>query len=499
MLRYKYFSYILKEQLFTTPGFFPLLLGYALLLALAFLCVRSLKNSRLIYQLLCVFTIAALPRLTLYLMLPYVESGDYAYFASLGRTFLAGDYAALAERFGTLPDFMGLSMLYSIPMRFFGDSTAALRLCNCILSSVSCVLVFLIGRRYHPCVGLSSAWIYAFYPGSLLAAETVGNPVSSLSFLLLAVYLLMIAASSQSRIGLFHALLSGCSLLLSQYLHPSSTVTVIASILFLLPLVIDSVRRRKTLLRVVCVYLCFFVGFVGLRGIWNVYFDAIGLRSDATGKQSSYYIDKLVMGLNPETNGNYNVEDIVWCSQQPESTRMQAAFKRIQARLPNARAVLDMIDTKIVCTWMVQDTNYGAFFSGLSDWVTEAEKSSVPAGTLEQIKQARSRFAASFILLDFFYVAAIYVFALLGILLRKPAQRESDLLIWIFLGFAGAFILFESQSRYRYPAMPVLCMLAGIGVYELATRLRKSNVMAGVGCTPSFEQKNHSETELNQI
>lgn len=475
LVRYKDFTYMIKEDIPAAPGFFLLVAVYILIFALCSLMLHSLITRKLFLQLFAVFGIAMLPRLILLRLMPYIETGDFANFAESGRMFLRGEYAALAPRFASLPDFMGLSWLNSLTMRIFGATTDGLRLSNCVYSSLSCALIFLIGRRYDVRAGLLGACIYAFYPSSILAAETVGNPIPSAFLLLLSIYLVLLAASVQSRIRFLHAFMGGCIMLLSHYMHPSSLTTILAISFFLLTLLICYIRQPKKFIRILCLHVCFLAGLVGLRAACNGYFDALGLRAELAEKQSDYYIVKLVMGLNPETNGNYSASDVVWCSEQPKETRTRAAFDRIKQRLPTLSSVLKLMDAKIVHTWMVRDTYYSMFFGGLSDAIAEAEDAGQNTDALKTFKVSRTAFARRFILLDFFYVAAIYLAALFGILLRKRTVRETDLLVWVFLGFAGVFLLIESQSRYRYPAMPILCALAGIGVLEICTRLRKGN------------------------
>ena len=69
-----------------------------------------------------------------------------------------------------------------------------------------------------------------------------------------------------------------------------------------------------------------------------------------------------------------------------------------------------------------------------------------------------------FSLLDFFYVAAIYLFAFIGVLFGRNTHSLDLLLILIILGWAAVHLLIEVQTRYRFLAMPLLCIFAGRGI-----------------------------------
>ena len=62
---------------------------------------------------------------------------------------------------------------------------------------------------------------------------------------------------------------------------------------------------------------------------------------------------------------------------------------------------------------------------------------------------------------------------------------QMELALWVLLGWMGAHVLLEVQTRYRYFAMPLLIMFAAYGCLRLVdgigkrlqTRGRKANVI----------------------
>jgi predicted tellurium resistance membrane protein TerC len=75
----------------------------------------------------------------------------------------------------------------------------------------------------------------------------------------------------------------------------------------------------------------------------------------------------------------------------------------------------------------------------------------------------------------------LYVMSLLGLIVQKKKKGADfiNLLIWVVLGWVGVHIIIETQSRYRYFAMPFIAVFAAIGMYEMTqgkTNKIKTNI-----------------------
>jgi tetratricopeptide (TPR) repeat protein len=203
---------------------------------------RPTKSQRLLVYLrdngaaVSVFGIAFLTRL-LYLVAhsdsPFfqVQIADALYHREWAERILGGDIFSLAMP-GVLykaplyPYFIALSYLVS------GHSTLFLMFLQVVMAAGSCLLLFLIGRRYFgPAAGLIGAFTYGFYfPSVYFSAEmeipTLGIFLTLLSFCLL--------SRSQGRLSLvFAAVVFGLSLL------------TLPTNLLLLPLYVLMLLRRE--------------------------------------------------------------------------------------------------------------------------------------------------------------------------------------------------------------------------------------------------------------
>lgn len=130
--------------------------------------------------------------------------------------------------------------------------------------------------------------------------------------------------------------------------------------------------------------------------------------------------------------------------------------------------MLDFFDTKLLRTWMVKDTAFSWPLFGLLAQF-QAEAASIDSPLRDQMWDRVRQVMHAYQLLDFFYVAMLFLFALIGILMRR--RGPSDLLVWTLLGWMGVLLLTEIQTRYRYPAMPIICSFAGIGIFVLFSSL----------------------------
>jgi len=119
--------------------------------------------------------------------------------------------------------------------------------------------------------------------------------------------------------------------------------------------------------------------------------------------------------------------------------------------------LLGFFDAKLLRMWMVPDGSFG--------WATMDGNNT--AQTLTGVSDdVLNNWLAGAKLLDFFYVAILFLFAWVGGLLRRRGT-ESDLLLLVFLGWIGVHFFIEIQTRYRYYGMPFLMIFAAYGVFRL--------------------------------
>jgi len=467
LVRYRYFTYIVREELFSTPMFGLLLAGYAAALLLFVTLYRGGKKSAAHWAAI-VFCMALLPRLAAYLFIRYIPTSDFANYYEMGLAFARGDYAAVASQAATyhIPDFVGLGVINGCLLSLFGTDIRAFQLVHCVITSLSCAAVYLVAQRFDEKAAPVAGFLFAVYPANIIYSQVTSNQHVGVLFTLLAVWLLLGALGARKlwKAALL-ALFSGISLLISQYAHPSTTPTLIAFSLYWLTLFLSAWKRKKEWIGLLCVAAAFALGLCGGRALANAGMDTVGLREGTKGPNSSY-LAKVVIGLNPETCGAYSESDwgMIW--SVPAEEQNELCLSVIRERLQQDD-LWGLFDTKILRAWMVKDNSFSWATTGLSAQAGEEQAAGAESAVRDEQLALLDRFLTAYKLMDFFYVAAVFLFAWIGVFLRRRKSGGSDLILWIVLGWMGVHLLIEIQTRYRYLAMPFLMIFAAMGLMRL--------------------------------
>lgn len=460
IVRYKYFTYIIREQVTTTPMFGWLLLAYVLIAVFSVFAVLRLnrKGFRSPWIWGCaIFLVALSLRFFAFANIAYTPTSDFQNYYGIGLAFLRGDYAVIA---GTstgyhISSFSGLAVLNGLTMLVFGSDIRAFQFAQCVFSSLSCVVTYLIARRLSEESAPAAGLLFALYPANIVFSQVTSNQHLAVLFALLSVWVAISAFAQEKPVkSAILALVSGALLLLSYYAHPSAATTLIAIGIVWLVRLLASLQNRKELFRLALVGIAFCVGYFGLRAGAETGMRAAGL-SEATGENSSY-LAKVVIGLNPDTIGGYSESDwgMIW--SYPADEQNAFCLKVIRERLDQPD-LFGFFDAKLLRMWMVPDGSFGwATFGGNDTQQTLTGVSDTVLGD----------WLAGAKLLDFFFVAALFLLSWIGALLRKRGTA-GDLLLLVFLGWMGVHFFIEIQTRYRYYGMPFLMIFAAYGVFSL--------------------------------
>lgn len=457
IVRYKYFTYIVREQALTTPMFGWLLLLYAVL-AVAFIWIIRRSNkaggfSPWIWGAV-IFLLALVPRLLAYAHIVYTPTSDFQNYYDLGVAFTRGEYSFIAGKAAEyhISSFSGLGVINGLLMLLSGSSVRTFQLAQCVIASLSCVATYLLARQFDEASAPAAGLLFALYPANIVFSQVTSNQHIAVLFALLSIWLALVSLKQSSFFKTAAlGLASGALLLLSYYAHPSAATTLLAFGILWLALLLSALRKRRELLRLLLAAAVFSIGFFALRAGANAAMRAVGLSEPATVNSS--YLAKVVIGLNEETVGGYSESDwgMIWA--QPESEQNAFCWEVIRERL-NQPDLLGFFDTKLLRMWMVPDNSFG--------WAT-ACACPVSLAPPSESERTLDDWLAGAKLLDFFYVAAIFLFSWAGGLFRRRGNA-GDLLLWVLLGWMGAHLFLEIQTRYRYFGMPLLMIYAAFGV-----------------------------------
>jgi len=298
----------------------------------------------------------------------------------------------------------------------------------CAISALSAVVVYLIARRFDDGSAPAAGLLLALYPANIVLCAS--QPVLQIVvlFALLSV-LFAIRALSALRRGqaMLFAALAGLTLGVCAVALTSAWVVALAFGAFWAVLLLSSFRIEKEPLRLLLLALAFAVVFFSLR--------AIVLNPSARGM----------------LDGNLSAEN--------------AAGAAAQAR--EGQAILDSLD------WNTLKQGYNLvgkpirLDANLTQlWLEKDGALQMATGAPAYSASKLGLFAGAIRLMDFFYIAAIFLFAWIGGLLRRRGGA-GDLLLWVFLVWAIAHLFSDRQMITRALGMPLLMIFASFGVFAI--------------------------------
>lgn len=475
LLFYRGWTYIIREQLFSTPWFGSMFVIYFSLLIVC-IVIGSHTFSRL-QSALSVFLIALIIRLIVRYWIVMYPNGDMESYYEMGVAFCRGDFSYIRQTVSGwgIPDFAGMAFFYGLLGKIFTPTIEGYQLAFSVINACSCLFVFLIADQIHPKSALYSALLFVFYPSNLLFSQVFSHQHLNLLFVLCCVYLMLLAVNSGKwLVRVVCSFFSGLLLLFAQYSHPSTLPTMLAVIIYILILFFASLRKGfQRSLQIACLLVCFIAGYFGCRLGTRTLLIRSQLLDQDLASDSIYYA-KIAMGLNHETSGMYSAKDTALFFNLPsKEEKNRVAKEMIRERTADFRQLMELVRDKIEIVWIFKDTAvHWAFFGDQK--LQENEESQ---GIISELRDAyyykQRNVDNAFSLLDFFYVAAIYLFAFIGVLLGRNTQSLDLFLILIILGWASVHLLIEVQTRYRFLAMPFLCIFAGMGSYNAYSVLLK--------------------------
>ncbi len=456
------------------------------------LLYRGLRESGATVSAIAILCLALLPRLMLSLWIEYIPTEDFKLYSDATLGFANYDPRPLirmAEGWG-LPDLIGYGVINGLIMRLFPRTVAGMQLEQAAITSLVCVLIYLIGRRYDRRAGLLGAMAFAVDPASIVMAQVTTNQHLSTLFGISAVFWLLAAVRAKglarmAALGLLAALL----LVLQQYAHPSSLPTRIACFLWVLLLMVRAFRDKKRLIRLGAVTLALAAGLLGGKALGTKALERADLyhaeRYSSTPAQD-WFIFKILTGLNPESGGSLSYdgkfakENGELAFSRSGENRLEPFAAAIWERIHDPRVFASTLVKKTVTVWCSKNGAFDAYAHGLYIYGLDTPYPNEP---LEGLSYTRLYdFIKTYALADHALQTLIYLFAALGVLLRRRAASETpDLVLWVALGWMGIMVLTEAAARYNYYAMPFLCVLAGIGARDLAGLFQRARAKRAGG------------------
>lgn len=352
----------------------------------------------------------------------------------------------------------------------FGTSVLNGQMANVVFSLGTVFSIYRIARRLGGKLsGILALTAAAFWPSQILYINMLAAEYSFCFFLYLSVQLflhLVMDYDSTTKNGirgiLLHIVL-GALIAITAAIRPMALILLIAILLFLLPqkmtlpgIPINSISiwvrfLAKGWLR----GLLILVSYMFVSGIITTDIELAINKSVPSFSESFGY--NLLVGLNNDASGGWNEEDSKYLYDNLERTgspieaQVACREKAYQRFVSDPGMVFNLFIKKYELLW--GNDNYGVDWN-LAFLKEQNKLTQTRADFLNKVKGENQIIYLVFVLFSF--LTLIYLF-------QKQANGVY-VLILIYLGTAAMHLMVESQNRYHFHVIPVLIILASVGV-----------------------------------
>jgi hypothetical protein len=462
------------RALYTSNLLFPLFLFCALIFAVFLLSFKFLfRIEKIIIIATVIFMVAFGIRFLLLNIFPYNIISDFDYYYSLGINFAEGNYEYVTGSY--IKSFAGMAVLYGAWMKIFGTSVFVAQIGNVVITSLSCVFIYLIGLRYEKRVGIIAGLLFAIYPANWFATMIITNQNGSVLFSLIGLFFVDKAlTSSHTKRAILLAVLGSLSFVVSYYLHATIIVMLIAIACFSFVRFIRIRKNKGKSIRLIVVCAITVVMTLSSTSIISDYvFVKAGLLPE--NMHSLPTAHAFVAGTNFESSGTYNTEDASFATSASSDEQIKLVLSRISQveRLPR------LFFNKGQILWLHPDLTLFFYNIGYHSYLErtyimedEAQDSSLPPGSRPISDEGEAKYNSITKIVntigsvDSLFVIALYILMIAGILARKKWKHVClfEIVLWNTAGWMLLRMFAEVQSRYRYQVMPYIFLLACVGI-----------------------------------
>lgn len=451
--------------------FLPLFWIYVLIVSILSLFYKKKLLSKNNLQICSsIFVFAIIPRLILCIFNFYIPTSDFKAYLEYGINIYNGNYDNVADIIASykLPTMGGLAVFNGFFAHIFSPTLLGLQIANCVMTSCICVMLYVILKNYNHSVAAIAAFLYIIYPSNIISSQVTTNHHGATLFALISMYLYLRALEDNvSRKWIILALTSGAMMTVSHFFHPSSIVFILSLFFYSILILQKLVRSYKKNILCLAIFLFSFYGLYHL-GIMALNQNGIIKSTDQVSMLS-----KIVVGLNQDSRGRYNAEDVQFIKSLTDENEFAEYFSVITERIKDPGALIQLILEKTDYTWFSGDSYMSWYSSGFRTKANEDIEAQLLNTRPARLEPIFSKFISAVAYLDILFVGIIYILALICLLFRKRQTlfNPLDLMLFVALGWVSVHFFIEVQSRYRYLGMPAFICMASCGLYMLWKRI----------------------------
>jgi 4-amino-4-deoxy-L-arabinose transferase-like glycosyltransferase len=353
----------------------------------------------------------------------------------VARNFLDGKGLILSyERIAKIPPVYPLFL--SGVSFLFGEGYWTIRIVQTIISSISCILIYFLGREFiDKSTGITAALIAVVYPFFIFWGAFILTETLFVFLLLLTVYFFHINKKIPNiRNGVIAGILLGISILC----RPSLIVFVFV---LLVSLTISSLWLGwENRFKIIGVILAFTILTISPWSVRNFYhFRRFIPLTTMTG--SSFW-----EGNNLYSSGGpcqYLPKEVKGLSEVERDRYLTKATLKVIK--DNPLRFLKLLGIKFLRFWNIMP-NYEGFSSPL------------------------------YTLVSLFSYIPVIITAIYGMFLTRKKWRNFLLFYMLFFSFTLGHMLFVSSIRYRVTIMPFMIIFSAYGINQIYRRIKGNNI-----------------------
>ena len=463
-------TFVTSPLITTLPSFF-ILFGIAAVVFIAFAIYLLIDRGHIKIGvsafILCLVLVTFMPRIAWILMVNTAPVSDFFLYHDYAIKASQGFYKLYPDTYPLFPFKFGYPLLLTLLYKVFGASLMAAKILNVFISIIVAILIYWIGKKiFNETAGRIAGLIFALWPAQIMYNSVLA---SEHMFMLFFAASMAFFVKSQfyvegGRRYLFPAL-TGISLALAHMMRPVSFILFPVLLIYLLVFV-KNTSLKKAVLHKFGIIALMIAGFVMSMTIFNAVI--VNLTGIQVWRSSSGF--SLLVGTNYQSSGMYNSEDEKIINEykydfdkiNKEATRR--AIERIKSSPLN---FLRLAEKKFILQWTSED--FGLYWS-VNKVVEESPI----------VELIRNEFKWIELVVQIYYIALL-LFAAAGFIYSKRAGNYiTTIFLMLFGAFVAAHTLLEVQSRYHYPIVPVLIIIAGYGVSELYKNVVKVKRIIGL-------------------
>ncbi|MEF3302340.1 ArnT family glycosyltransferase [Paenibacillus sp. GYB003] len=344
---------------------------------------------------------------------------------------------------------LGFTFYEALVIKLFGPDMIVLKLFNVLFQAGTAVVVYLsAAKAFGEAAGKTAALLYALYVPHIMMCSVLTNQHISVFFYFLGLYLLI-----RNRFaGTVDWLLIGLCFGIGNWMRPLGSFFLVGLLAYAgLFLLAPRIRERKW---PGLVAKCF-----GVLAVYWLLQQAAGFALTQAGVtpyplsiQEPYW--KLMIGLNPDTNGVWSYDDTVYVMQFPlGEERNRAELELLKERLRDKGKVAALFVSKTKAMWGAEDSAPMWSLAELDK--PELYKRTVQAERIQYV------------------VMALFGLIATAALAYRGMSAEASLFALLLLGYAALHVVIEVQTRYRFDIFPCVFVLQSFGAAVLLNALKK--------------------------